>query len=803
MDPTEPIDRRAAAEHAETEAETRAGVPRQAAGLPPAPAGALSDRYELLEVIGEGGMGTVHRARQRNPDREVALKLIRAGAASEKLLRRFHLEAELLGRLQHPGIAQIYEAGTIEAGSVPQPYFAMELVRGVPLDQFADEQSLGTRDRLELFVRIADAVQHAHERGIIHRDLKPGNVLVTPDGQPKVLDFGVARATDSDVQVTTIQTDIGQLIGTVPYMSPEQVTGETAQIGVRSDVYALGVVLYELLAGRLPYDLRQRMIHEAARMIREDDPTPLSVVDKTLRGDVETIVSKALEKEPPRRYQSAAELAADVRRYLADEPIVARAPSTMYQLAKFSRRHRGLVGGLVAVFVALIAGTIVSSVLAARAMRAEGVAAERLAESEATVDFLDGMLEAADPYQLGKDVTVREVLAESSKSIGWEFAERPLVAARLHLTIGNTFGNLGDMEAAVSHIGTAFELRRSVLGPAHADTLLAEVALATVHYLTGKTDEAFASMESCVERLTQIAGRGHPATIEAMTALANLHGSRMDGPSAEPLAREAYRLTEEAFGTSDRRSLEAAIGLATLLTDNGKFDEAESLFLETIDRSEDAFGENHPTTLSALTNLGLTYYASNDIERAIEVNHRALAISLQIHGELHVETTTVQANLAIAYRVAGETEKAEPLYRKALDFSMEYLGERNQATLIDMSNFGVFLVEHSDPEEGLQMLERSVRLHREVMGSEFPGTGITLSYYGRALQKLGRLEESAAACAEAYEIVRGTLGPEPPLVKRIGESVATVYEEMGAPDRAVEWRSRHGLPPPDTSVDPD
>jgi WD40 repeat protein/serine/threonine protein kinase len=352
--------------------------------------------YRILQKIGEGGMGAVYAAEQDHPRRRVALKMIRPGVMSPSLLRRFQQEADLLGRLQHPGIAQIYEAGEVETEVGRQPYFAMEYVDGTELRRYAEQRNLGARARLELVARVCDAVHHAHQKGIIHRDLKPDNVLVveqpTPTsiipqaslamlGQPKVLDFGVARATDSDIQMTTVGSGVAQLFGTLPYMSPEQVSGDTRDLDTRSDIYALGVILYELLAGRPPFDLRHKSIPEAARVIREDEPTHLGSIRPVFRGDIETIVGKALEKDPGRRYQSAAELATDIRRYLANEPITAHPPSTFYQLKKFAKRNRGLVAGLALTFLVLTAGIISSLTLATRAvsgerraLRAEGLA---------------------------------------------------------------------------------------------------------------------------------------------------------------------------------------------------------------------------------------------------------------------------------------------------------------------------------------------------------------------------------------------------------------------------------------------
>jgi WD40 repeat protein len=309
-------------------------------------------------------MGTVYEAEQDNPRRTVALKVLRAGLTSDILLKRFAREAQILGRLHHPGIAPVYDAGVAEGG---QPYFAMELIAGVSLDQYAREHALDTSGRLELVARVCDAVQHAHDRGVIHRDLKPGNILVEPSGQPKVLDFGVARAADLGLTAGGGRTEAGQLIGTLNYMSPEQASGDPAAIDPRGDVYALGVLLYELLAQRPPYRLEHLPLPAAARVIREHEPARLGVIDGRLRGDVETIVAKALAKDPSRRYASAGELAADLRRHLSHEPIRARPPSALYQLRKFARRHTALVAAGLGIGLALAAGTVVSVLYAVRA----------------------------------------------------------------------------------------------------------------------------------------------------------------------------------------------------------------------------------------------------------------------------------------------------------------------------------------------------------------------------------------------------------------------------------------------------
>ena len=317
-------DQIAAGTSAGAQAESNAGSESPSA-LP-----AAIGRYRIIRLVGEGGMGIVYEAEQDQPRRIVALKVLKPGLAVPGLLRRFAQESLALGRLQHPGIAQIYEAGTAAGTGGPQPYFAMEFIHGRPLLEYADALQLTASQNLDLMAKICDAIHHAHQRGIIHRDLKPGNILVDETGQPKILDFGVARAVDSETRAT-YRTDLGQLIGTLAYMSPEQVLADPLEVDTRTDVYALGVILYELLAGRPPYRISSKL-HEALRTIREEEPTSLSTVSSAYRGDIATIASKALEKDKTRRYASAAELASDIRRYLRDEPIMARLASTIYQL---------------------------------------------------------------------------------------------------------------------------------------------------------------------------------------------------------------------------------------------------------------------------------------------------------------------------------------------------------------------------------------------------------------------------------------------------------------------------------------
>ncbi len=436
--------------------------------------------FHVKRLIAAGGMGRVYESLQEYPRRTVALKVMRRGIASRSALRRFEHEAQVLGRLRHAAIAQIYEAGTWDDGGGAVPYFAMEFVPNArPLTDYARANKLGVPRRLELFVTVCDAVDHGHQEGVIHRDLKPANILVDSAGQPKVIDFGLARATDSDMAATTLQTEAGQLLGTLQYMSPEQCQADPQNLDVRSDVYALGVVLYELLCDRLPYDLTAAPIPEAARVVREDFPPRPSTINRMLRGDVETIVLKALEKDRCRRYQSAGELGDDIRRYLRNEPILARLPSLMYQVRTFARRNRAVVSAIGSLFVLLLITSVVVSVLWLRADRErrykEKVAGDALA---LFLGQLEGSVRIADGLQ--SKAIARALIETASENLERRFAERPEVFIQGLFGVAGAYQTIGDFDHAETHFQRALEIATQV-HPEHQWTLFALAGLATQH----------------------------------------------------------------------------------------------------------------------------------------------------------------------------------------------------------------------------------------------------------------------------------------------------------------------------------
>ncbi|MFQ5429172.1 MAG: SUMF1/EgtB/PvdO family nonheme iron enzyme [Phycisphaerae bacterium] len=385
--------------------------------------------YRILRVLGQGGMGVVYQAEQQHPQRSVALKVMRAGFTSPEMLRRFRKEAQALGRLHHVGIAQIYEGSTADSDHGLQSFFAMELVDGLPITDYCEAHKLKKEQRLELLARVADAVEHAHQHNVIHRDLKPSNILVDPTGQPKILDFGVARVTDADVHAVTFKTDARKLIGTLPYMSPEQIRGDPHAVDNRCDVYALGVLGYRMLTGRYPFHIPRKSIPEAVRVIHEEEPTRLSLLDRSLRGDVETIILKALEKDPRRRYQSSAEFAADLRRYLNEEPIRARPVSRFYRFRKFARRNKALVGGIAGIIVALSVGLGISA-------RAYQLADRRLEEFRRLDDARVLVLYLSEAQRLGpaypENVPAMESWLKKAEQLRPRLVEYREKLARLH-----------------------------------------------------------------------------------------------------------------------------------------------------------------------------------------------------------------------------------------------------------------------------------------------------------------------------------------------------------------------------------
>lgn len=778
-------------------------------------------RYRVLRKIGEGGMGAVYQAEQDNPRRAVALKLLLAGIAAPRALRRFEFEAQILGRLQHPGIAQIHEAGMVETPAGTRPYFAMEYVEGRTLLEHALFSRLDVRQRVELLIRICEAVEHAHQKGVIHRDLKPANILVTPSGQPKVLDFGVARLTDLDVQTTMIQTEAGQLVGTLAYMSPEQLAANAREIDTRSDVYALGVLGYELLANRMPYDLVGKSIVEVAQVIRLDDPTRLSRVNRSLRGDLEVIFGRVLAKEKGQRYQSAAEFAGDLRRYLDERPILARPPSAIYQTRKFVRRNKGIAAGLFVGAVALLAGTTLAvryGLIAAaerdaarlardEAQKAESQIKKRADELKLVADFQAGMLAQVDPTSAGRllteDVTAafesalaragvpqaeragrveafrgqwsnvnatdaardlidRTILKPAIATIDAQFRDQPVVDAQLRQTLATRYKQLGMYDAALPLQTRALATRRLTLGEEHPDTLASINSMGVLLQDQGKLSEAEPYFRDALEKSRRVLGQEHPSTLSAINNLGTLLKAQGRLDDAEPYYREALEKLRRVLGDEHPNTLTSISNLGSLLKAQGKLAEAEPLYREALEKQRRVLGDGHPLTLGSIHNLGIVLRDQGRLSEAEPYVREATEKRRRVLGEAHPDTLNSINNLGALLYTQGRLAEAEPYFREALDKRRIAQGDEHASTLTAINNLGVLLQDLGKLAEAEQFHREALDKRRRSLGDEHPDTLNSINNLGMLLQAQGRLEEAERYVREALEKHRRVLGEDHP-----------------------------------------
>jgi serine/threonine protein kinase len=787
-------------------------MPREAGAPPPKRIGP----YVVRERIGEGGFGEVFLAEQLRPvRRRVAIKLLKTGMDSHGVLARFDAERQALAMMDHPNIAKIFDAGETETG---RPYFVMEFIDGEPVTAACDGAHLPIRTRLELLHEICRAVQHAHSKGILHRDLKPSNLLVidTPDGPvPKVIDFGIAKAVDTSLTDETLYTMTGQLIGTPVYMSPERVEARE-DADTRSDVYSLGVILYELLTGTLPLspdDLRGLGLEGTLRALREHEPDPPSVrvtrlgdaagdaaarrdVDvsalrRSLRGELDWITLKAIAKEPARRYETANAFAADLRRYLDEDAVEASPPSTIYRFRKFARRHRVALSLMAAILVGVVVavGSLAYSLAESQRQRALTEAAlvetEQARESaEAVTVFLADMLGSADPARRGREVTVREVLDEAAGSLEREMAVRPRVEARLRSTIGSTYRELGELEAAEKQFDRALEMNRELVGPDDPATLSTWLGLGKVYQDQGRLDEALETFEAVWALSSDVLGDEDHITIETVNNLATVHQHLGNFATAESLQTIALDASRAVFGPDDEMTLACETNLGSLHRYLGRLASAESLLVDAVGRYERALPPDNPAVQSAMANLGIVYYVRGKYEEAAAVYESVLAARRRILGEDHPETVSTMSDLAVMYGRIGRVAESESLAVVTLQKRREILGDEHPGTLQTMNNLAVSYGRSGRYAEADELLRSALEIKRRTLGPEHVETLITQINLGSNDTSWGRPEQGLPILESAVEIAERTLPPDHlrrgTALHKLGECRLTLGDLAGA-----------------------
>ncbi len=778
--------------------------PAAAQAFVPAPeVGATIGGYQLRSIIGEGGMGRVFEATQEHPHRTVALKVLRPGLLSSEAERRFHWEVEALGRLSHAGIAAVHDAGVeVDQGGQAVSWFAMEKVEGEPFLKAADEQGLDREGRLRLFLRVADAVAHAHQRGVIHRDLKPDNILVDTSAQPHVLDFGIARAVDP---VATAVTTEGEIIGTIAYMSPEQVLGEPTAIDARSDVYALGVLLFRLLTGRPPLELSGLSLPKVALRLSEEDAAPASRFDRSLRGDLETVLAKALERDVQRRYTSVEAFASDVRRVLDSEPISARPPTVIYQARKFAQRNRGLVIGLTLALAALVAAVIGTSVGLVRSQRSERAAVLERDRTRDANRFLRRVLESANPEIDGSGVRVIDLLRQGSLELGVTEQVRagdasalvrpkalarldPSVVAGLHQTIGTTYLRLGSLDYARAHLTEAHRSFVESDGDASDGAIstaasLAEVALAAgaaeeaeghrsavqravdergpdappwaqmrpleLHVLfadaAGRIDEKLVSTRRVFEGWLGFSAPGEDNVEVARSRLANalVHDGQLR--EADELLQEGIRVMRALEGDAHPRLLTQRLTRAQIANTQGEWARALAIIEELMPQALFRWGPDHADTLVIQSSYATALRGVERTAEAIEVMEDVLATSLRVFGDDHQNTFVARNNLSVELMYAKRYGRAEEILRQSL---ASFDGERGAQDPVGVLQCKMSLAAALDHleryGEALGMFESAIGQLEELAGAAHPQTLITKNNLAMLLVKMGRAEEAVA-----------------------------------------------------------
>jgi non-specific serine/threonine protein kinase/serine/threonine-protein kinase len=731
-------------------------------------------------------MGEVWLAEQITPiRRQVALKVIKAGMDTAQVVTRFEAERQALALMDHPAIATVFDGGSTPEG---RPYFVMEYVKGEPITTYCDRQRLTTQERLELFTQVCEGVQHAHQKGIIHRDLKPSNVLVTIQDDhpvPKIIDFGVAKATARHLTEHTLFTELGVMIGTPEYMSPEQAEMSGLDIDTRTDVYALGVILYELLTGALPFDrkeFRQAGLAEIQRTIREKEPPrpstrvtqigPASIEAATnrhtephrlagqLRGDLDWVTMKALEKDRTRRYQTAVALAADVRRHLSHEPVSAGPPSAVYRTRKFVRRHRFGVAAAATFVLLLLAFGVTMAVQAQRIARErdranrESARASREAEAATQVaDFLSGLFRVSDPAESrGQALTARAVLDRGAARLDAELKHDPALQARLLMTMGDVYRNLSVLDRAEQLVGRSVEIRRTALGPEDPDTLRASSLLGCIYDLQGKTEQAEYLLTTVLNAERRTLGEDHPNTLKTLVNLANLYDSQGRYDTSMPMMREALERRRKVLGPDHPDTLGSTYNLAVAEYRAQRYTDAERVLLDVSASFARVNGTDHPNTLLAKDLLAAVYLQQRRPDEAGRIYQEVYDTRWRVLGPEHMDTLASKFGLANVARMQGRFAQAEVLFRETLASQDRVVGADHPDAMATRTSLATMLSDAGRFDESERLWRSLLAQVERVLGRNHPDTASCLVGLAAIEVHRGRRDAALRLLEEAVHV---------------------------------------------------
>ena len=760
--------------------------------------------YQLIRKLGEGGMGQVWLAEQREPiHRQVALKLIKVGRYDDSVLQRFYSERQSLAIMDHPSIAKVFDAGATPDG---QPYFVMEYVPGQPITDYCDGQRLKIPERLELFIKVCEGVQHAHQKAVMHRDLKPPNILVVEiDGKPvpRIIDFGLAKAASPQLGGETLVTQAGGWVGTPGYMSPEQADPGVMDVDTRTDVYSLGAVLYVLLTGFLPFetkDWRKQRFDEFLRCLREEDPPRPSTRVGTekgswkatsdargaepgqlvslLHGDLDWITMKALEKDRARRYASASELAADVRRYLSNEPVLAVPPSVGYRARKFARRYRLALATACAFALVLITASVVSIRQSIRAGREAAVA-------QAVNDFLrrDLLSQANVGQQSGgkpdRDIKVRTALDRAAARIEGKFDKQPEVEAAIRDTIGTTYEGLGLYPEAEKQLEPALEVSRRVLGPDDPRTLAIMSDVVFLEQEEGKYAQAEVLGKQALEADRRELGPENLSTVTSMNVLASVYYREGKYAQSEALYDAVVDIRRRTLGPENRDTLQAMYNLGLVYIGEGKYAQAEALRLKVLETQRRVLGHEHPDTLGSMGNLAVVYFDEGRYAEAEALGSQTLDADRRVLGPEHPRTLVTMNNLAGAYSQEGKYVQAEALDNQLLEIRRRVLGPEHPYSLDTMHELASVYSKEGKYRQAEALFDQTLEIARRVLGPQNPHTLSFLSEFASSYQQQGKCAMAETYAAQALAGRRQVLGSEHPDTISSEADLALVYVSQG------------------------